>query len=206
MIRALIVVLALLAGGWLAVQERAARAGATSTRSPSAPEAPSGRAPSPARRSCAAPTGASIPTAAGPLRGDRARPRRPPREAIAVLGGPSPTEPENLEAWRCCPRAARDRGARARRPCARPSTRAAPPVPERLSAVHGHAIDEVERAVQRLLVHARHVAAEDADADELHAAEEQHRDEDPDAEAGGQPAGDRRTRITTAPASSRPPR
>ena len=37
-----------------------------------------------------------------------------------------------------------------------------------------HAGDEVQRALERLLVHAGEVAAEDADADQLDAAEEQH--------------------------------
>src|SRR5215216_7240505 len=40
--------------------------------------------------------------------------------------------------------------------------------------------DQIERAAQRLLVDASEVAAQDADADQLHAAEEEHRGEDPD--------------------------
>ena len=43
--------------------------------------------------------------------------------------------------------------------------------------------DHVQRPVQRLLVHAGQIAAQDPDADQLHAAEEQHRDEDPELAA-----------------------
>ena len=73
------------------------------------------------------------------------------------------------------------------------------------------AVDQVQRPAQRLLVHPRQVAAEDADADQLHAAEEQQRDQRPDAEARRQPAerssrAGSRTPASAASAARRPSR
>ena len=132
MIRALIVAAALLAGGWLAVQERAARA---EVELESIAFDPGGaldaghrrpRAGSAAHRSAPEPR-----PAARPLRGGRARPRRPhPRGDRRAAGATVAAEPENLEAWALLARAARTEDpALAARARAR-QRELAPPVPE----------------------------------------------------------------------------
>jgi hypothetical protein len=49
--------------------------------------------------------------------------------------------------------------------------------------------NDVQGTLQRLLVNAREVAPEDADTDQLHTAEEEHRGEDPQLEARVEDAG-----------------
>ena len=130
-IRALIVVLALAAGGWLAVQEHAAHA----ERDLEAIAFDPGGALSPS----------AVARAEDLLRSDRRlNPDRRPdlyeavvlgragrgREAIAVLRRTVAAEPENLEAWALLARAARtDDPALAARARAR-QRELAPPVPE----------------------------------------------------------------------------
>ena len=131
MIRALIVVLALLAGGWLAVQERAAQA--------------EGDLEAIAFRPGGALTPGTVAHAEDLLRTDRRlNPDRRPdlyeavvlgragrtREGIALLRRAVAAEPENLEAWALLARAARtEEPALAARARARQRERA-PPVPE----------------------------------------------------------------------------
>ncbi len=62
-------------------------------------------------------------------------------------------------------------------------------------------VDEVQRPVEHLRVHTRKVAAKDADADELHAAEEEDGEQNPDAERRVDSSGQRRTKITNAAAA-----
>jgi len=131
MIRALIVVIALLAGGWLAVQERAARAESDLETIAFGPGG--------------ALDAASVARAEDLLRTDRRlNPDRRPdlyeavvlgragrtREAIGVLRRAVAAEPDNLEAWALLARAARTEDpALAARARAR-QRELAPPVPE----------------------------------------------------------------------------
>ena len=131
MIRALIVVLALLAGGWLAVQERAAQA---QSELDAIAFGPGGALEK-----------GTVARAEDLLRTDRRlNPDRRPdlyeavvlgragrtREAIAVLRRTIAAEPENLEAWALLARAARtEEPALAARARAR-QRELAPPVPE----------------------------------------------------------------------------
>jgi len=131
MVRALLVLLALLAGGWLVVQERAARAESELEAIAFDP----GGALGPA----------AVARAEDLLRADRRlNPDRRPdlyeavvlgragrtREAIAVLRRAVAAEPENLEAWALLARAARTEDpALAARARAR-QRELAPPVPD----------------------------------------------------------------------------
>ena len=131
MVRVLLVLLALLAGGWLAVQERAARA--------------EGELEAIAFRPGGALEAASVARAEDLVRTDRRlNPDRRPdlyeavvlgragrtREAIALLRRTVDAEPENLEAWALLARAARTEDpALAARARAR-QRELAPPVPE----------------------------------------------------------------------------
>ena len=131
LIRALIVVLALLAGGWLAVQERAAHAEREIDKIAFGPGGTLGAD--------------TVARAEDLLRTDRRlNPDRRPdlyeavvlgragrtREAIAVLRRTVAAEPENLEAWALLARAARTEDpALAARARAR-QRELAPPVPE----------------------------------------------------------------------------